>query len=109
MKPYTARGVENPAVKYWQEVFPVLATILDNFLDFVPVLERVCRCWRYMIISYRTAMTPMLPELANKLAGGFASSRQGAFLWVTAAILREFSEDREHVDPSITQSIYAFF
>lgn len=54
-------------------------------------------------------MTPMLAELANKLASGFASSRQGAFLWVTSAILREFSEDREHVDPSITQSIYAFF
>ncbi|ROT38725.1 karyopherin [Sodiomyces alkalinus F11] len=109
VKPYSAPGTENPAVKYWQEVFPVLATIVENFLDFVPICERICRCWRYMIISNRTAMTPLLPELANKLASGFAASRQGAFLWVTAAILREFSEDREHVDQSITQSIYAFF
>lgn len=87
----------------------MLATILDNFMGFVPICERICRCWRNMIISYRTAMTPLLPEMANKLAGGFAASRQGAFLWVTAAILREFSEDREHVNQEITQSIYAFF
>jgi transportin-3 len=107
--PYVGPGEENPAVKYWQEVFPVLATVLDNFLDFVPICERVCRCWRHMIVSYRTAMTPLLPEMANKLAGGFQASRQGCFLWVTAAILREFSEDREYVDQQITDSIYAFF
>ncbi|KAM0281800.1 hypothetical protein ACHAQH_003382 [Verticillium albo-atrum] len=109
VKPYSAPGAENQAVKYWQEVFPVLATIVENFLDFVPICERICRCWRNMIISYRTAMTPLLPDLANKLASGFAASRQGAFLWVTAAIMREFSEEREHVDQAITQSIYSFF
>lgn len=54
-------------------------------------------------------MTPMLPQMANKLAEGFAASKQGCFLWVTSAILREFSEDREHVDESTTNSIYAFF
>ncbi|CAI6090045.1 unnamed protein product [Clonostachys chloroleuca] len=102
-------GQENPAVKYWQEVFPILATVLDNFLSFTPICERVCRCWRSMIISYRTAMSPLLPEMANKLAHGFTTSREGCFLWVTSAILREFSEDREHVDQNITNSIYSFF
>jgi transportin-3 len=109
VKPYVGYNEENPAVKYWQEVSPILETVLDNFLDFVPICERVCRCWRNMIISYRTAMTPMLPQMANKLARGFSASREGCFLWVTAAILREFSEDREHVDPQITDSIYTFF
>jgi len=107
--PYVQHGAENPAVKYWEEVFPILATVLDNFLDFVPICERICRCWRNMVISYRTAMTPLLPQMANKLAIGFASSRQGCFLWVTAAILREFSDDRENANPQITESIYAFF
>jgi transportin-3 len=54
-------------------------------------------------------MTPFLPEMANKLAQGFEKSRQGCFLWVTGAILREFSEEREHVPDQITESIYAFF
>ncbi|RQM07949.1 hypothetical protein DH86_00000830, partial [Scytalidium sp. 3C] len=94
--PYVELGQENPAVKYCQEIFPVLSTILDNFLDFSPVCERISRCWRYMVISYRTAMAPLLPEMANKLASGFTTSRQGCFLWVTSAILREFSDDREH-------------
>ncbi|KAJ4328501.1 Nuclear import receptor [Fusarium piperis] len=102
-------GQENLAVKYWQEVFPILSTVLDNFLNFTPICERVCRCWRNMVISYRTAMAPMLPDMANKLASGFNNSREGCFLWVTSAILREFSEAREHVDPATTENIYTFF
>lgn len=54
-------------------------------------------------------MTPLLPQLANKLAEGFAASKQGAFLWASGSILREFSEDREHVDESIPENIYHFF
>lgn len=54
-------------------------------------------------------MAPLLPQMANKLASGFATSKQGCFLWVTSAILREFSEDREHVDDQTTEAIYAFF
>ncbi|TVY47971.1 Uncharacterized protein LOCC1_G002612 [Lachnellula occidentalis] len=107
--PYVEPGQENPAVKYCFEIFPILSTILDSFVGFTPICERICRCWRFMIISYRTAMAPLLPQMANKLASGFAASKQGCFLWVTAAILREFSEDREHVNEQTTEAIYAFF
>lgn len=62
-----------------------------------------------MVISHRGATTPLLPEMANRLATGFEASRQGCFLWVTGAILREFSDDREHVDQNITEYIYQFF
>lgn len=62
-----------------------------------------------MVISYRSGVTPLLPQLANKLAEGFAASKQGAFLWASGSILREFSEDREHVDASIPENIYQFF
>ncbi|KAI0599384.1 exportin 1-like protein [Biscogniauxia sp. FL1348] len=107
--PPVEKGEEDPAVKYWQEVFPILAKILENFLDFSPICERVCRCWRIMVIAHRGAMAPILPEMANKLASGFAASKQGCFLWVTGAILREFSDDREHVDQAMTEHIYVFF
>ncbi|KAI1383156.1 ARM repeat-containing protein [Hypoxylon trugodes] len=107
--PPVERGEEDPAVKYWQEVFPVLSKVLDNFLDFPPICERVCRCWRFMVISHRGAMAPILPDMANQLASGFATSKQGCFLWVTGAILREFSDDREHVDSALTEHIYVFF
>lgn len=109
MNPVAGAGEANPAVKYWQEVFPILATVLDNFLDFAPICERICRCWRNMVISFRTAMAPLLPDMANKLASGFNASREGCFLWVTSAILREFSEEREHVDQATTDNIYTFF
>jgi transportin-3 len=107
--PHVEPGEENPAVQYCKEIFPILATVIDTFIDCSPICERVCRTWRNMIISYRTAMAPLLPEMANKLASGFAISRQGCFLWVTSAILREFSEDREHVNEATTNAIYTFF
>ncbi|KAI0532313.1 exportin 1-like protein [Xylaria digitata] len=107
--PPAEKGEEDPAIKYWQEVFPILATVLTNFLDFAPICERVCRCWRLMVIAHRVAMAPILPAMANELANGFANSRQGCFLWVTGAILREFSDEREHVEPAMTENIYAFF
>jgi transportin-3 len=107
--PYVEYDQESPAVKYWQEVFPVMTKVLDSFIDFVPICERVCRCWRTMLISYRTAMTPLLGPMAEKLAEGFTKSNQGCFLWVTGAVLREFSEDREHTDDTIADNIYVFF
>lgn len=107
--PPAEKGEEDPVIKYWQEVFPILAKVLTNFLDFTPICERVCRCWRLMVIAHRGAMAPILPAMANELANGFANSRQGCFLWVTGAILREFSDDREHVDEAMTEDIYAFF
>lgn len=107
--PHVDPGTEHPAVKYCEEIFPILAVIVEKFIDNAPICERVCRCWRNMIISYRTAMTPLLGPMANKLAIGFERSRQGCFLWVTSAILREFSEDREHVNDATTNAIYAFF
>jgi transportin-3 len=99
----------NPAVEYCKEIFPVLSAVLDNFIDFSPVVERICRCWRYQLISYRIAMKPLLPQLAQKLVSCFESSRQGCFLWVTSAVVREFSEGAEYVDTETSEAIYQFF
>lgn len=108
VKPEVPPGEEHPAVKYCQDVFPVLADILSHFWNCTPVLERVCRCWRYMVLSYRTAIRPLLPELANKLALGFQQSRQGCFLWATASIVREFSQSDE-TDQSIVNAVFQFY
>ena len=109
VSPYVDPNLENPAVKYMQTIFPVLSLIIDNFLDCPPICERICRCWRAMIFSYRTAMKPLLPALAEKLASSFAASKQGCFLWTTDAIVREFSEGAEFVDEQTSQAIYQFF
>src|SRR5438552_8705502 len=61
VNPYVPSGQENPAVKYCQVIFQILGAIVNNFNGFTPICERVCRCWRYMLISYRTAMQPLLP------------------------------------------------
>jgi transportin-3 len=96
-------------VKYCQEIFPYLSDIISHFSTSVPILERVCRCWRYMVLSYRTAMQPLLPSLAVQLTQGFEKSRQGCFLWATASIIREFSQGGDEVDPQMASSVFAFY
>ncbi|KAJ5927896.1 hypothetical protein N7466_006852 [Penicillium verhagenii] len=107
--PIVAPGEENPAVKYCGEILPIMATIVMNFTSSTPILERVCRCWRYMIISYRTAMIPLLPTLAQSIANGFEASREGCFLWATDAVVREYSDGAEYVDQATSDAVYQFY
>lgn len=107
--PIVAPGEENPAVKYCGEILPIMTTIVMNFTSSTPILERVCRCWRYMIISYRTAMIPLLPTLAQSIANGFEASREGCFLWATDAVVREFSDGAEYVDQATSDAVFQFY
>ncbi|KAG8531654.1 uncharacterized protein KY384_003285 [Bacidia gigantensis] len=109
IQPYVSPSEENPAVKYCQEMLPVMSAIAENFTNCIPILERVCRCWRYMVLSYRTSILPLLPSLAQQLASGFQNSRQGCFLWATDSVLREFATGVEFVDEATSQNIYHFF
>ncbi|KNG52157.1 arm repeat-containing protein [Stemphylium lycopersici] len=109
VRPEIPPGQEHPAVKYCQEIFPTLANMITHFNASIPILERVCRCWRYMVLSYRTAMRPLLPDLATKLIEGFDKSRQGCFLWATASIVREFSQGVDNVDASLSNDVYQFY
>jgi len=107
--PYVEPSQSHPAVKYCEEIFPVLAIIAERFINFTPIIERVCRCWRYMILSYRTHTAPLLPQFADKLAAGFTASRQGCFLWATDSLVREFSDVNANVSQSTVDAIYTFY
>ena len=109
VSPYVGPGGQNPGVKYCEEILPVLSTIVMNFTKSTPILERVCRCWRYMIISYRNSMIPLLPSLAQSISAGFEASKEGCFLWATDAVIREFSEGAEYVDQTTSNAVYQFF
>lgn len=109
VNPYVGPNEDNPAVKYCGEILPIMTTIVMNFTSSTPILERVCRCWRYMIISYRTAMIPLLPTLAQSIANGFETSREGCFLWATDAVVREFAEGAEFVDRSTSNAVFQFY
>ncbi|RMZ76868.1 hypothetical protein DV738_g4679, partial [Chaetothyriales sp. CBS 135597] len=109
VNPYVPRGEENPCVKYCGEILAPLAQIVNHFTKSIPILERVCKAWRCMVSSYRTATAPLLPQLAQNIAQGFETSRQGCFLWATDAVIREFSHGAEDVDENISNSVFDFF
>lgn len=62
-----------------------------------------------MVLSYRTHMAPLLPQLADKLASGFTSSRQGCFLWATDSIVREFAPGVEGIDSNTLAAVFQFY
>ncbi|KAK6337721.1 Nuclear import receptor [Orbilia brochopaga] len=107
VRPNIEAGQDNPAVRFWAEVFPVVTTILESFIDHPAICERVSKFYRTLLISYRTAMLPLLPALAEKLAACFQKSKQGCFLWVTGSVIREFS-DEELVDENTREAVYQF-
>lgn len=109
VQPYVSPNEENPAVKYCQEILPALAGLAKHFTRSIPILERICKCWRTMVISYRTATAPLLPTLASSIAEGFEASRQGGFLWATDAVIREFSYGAEFVDDETSENVFRFF
>lgn len=109
IQPYTEPTQVNPAVQYCQEIFPVLAKLVEAFSDFMPILERVCRCWRHMVQSYRSGILPLLPTLAENLSSGFAKTRQGCFLFASGSIVREFFNGAEHVDDNTVDAIFSFY
>jgi transportin-3 len=94
-------------IRFWQGIVPVLSTILDGFVDFLPICEQVGRFYRSLLISYRTAMLPLLPEVANKLSTSFEKSHQGIFLWVSGTVIREFG-DEEFTNQATRDSVYQF-
>ncbi|EWC47207.1 hypothetical protein DRE_03326 [Drechslerella stenobrocha 248] len=98
---------ENPMVRFWADVFPVVTTILETFIVHPAICERVSKFYRTLLISYRTAMLPLLPSLAEKLAACFLKSKQGCFLWVTGSVIREFS-DEELIDENTREAVYQF-
>ncbi|TGZ83002.1 ARM repeat-containing protein [Ascodesmis nigricans] len=105
--PHVPPGQPNPMVRFWAEMFPVMSGILDGFVDFLPICERVSRFYRAMLTSYRTDMAPLLPQLAEKLVSSFETSHQGCFLWVSGTVVREFG-DEEFVDETTRNSVYQF-
>jgi transportin-3 len=105
--PHVPEGQDNPMIRFWQSIVPVLSTILDGFVDFLPICEQVGRFYRSMLISYRTAMLPLLPQVAHKLTTSFEKSHQGIFLWVSGTVIREFG-DEEFTDEQTRNSVVEF-
>ncbi|KAK6531614.1 Nuclear import receptor, variant 2 [Orbilia ellipsospora] len=107
VRPNVEADKENPMVRFWAEVFPVVTTILENFIAHPAICERVSKFYRTLLISYRISMLPLLPSLAEKLVACFQKSKQGCFLWVTGSVIREFS-DEEFVDQNTRAAVYQF-
>jgi transportin-3 len=60
------------------------------------------------LISYRSHMTPLLPQMGDLLSKSLEMSNQGCFLYVSTKIVEEFSEGR-NLDENIVEAAFSFF
>lgn len=92
--PHVEPNEDNPMIRYWASVFDVMASILQRYITCVPICERISRFFRFLVVSYRTGTAPLLTKLAPLLIQAFQQSHEGCFLWVSAAVIREFGDEQ---------------
>ncbi|KAI7870531.1 armadillo-type protein [Spinellus fusiger] len=86
-------GTPHPCINFFNELLPVLDLCLSNFGNDPLIAEPLCRCFRNCIQSYKLHLTPLLPQLMERLVSGFDTSRLGVYLWVAHKLVREYSKE----------------
>ncbi|KAK9459739.1 armadillo-type protein [Lipomyces oligophaga] len=83
----------NPCVQFWVEVWPLVDLLVNNYGQFQPVSERLCKLMRTLMYTYRTDFFPLLPSVAEKLVLCFDKFHYGCYLWASGIAVREFGNE----------------
>lgn len=81
---------QHPCVQAFEEVWPIFPAVIDKCGEQQFVCERVCKCYRVIVFSYREHGIHFLPRLAEQLVAGFLKYHYGCFLWISGACVREY-------------------
>ncbi|KAG0243782.1 Nuclear import receptor [Actinomortierella wolfii] len=98
VNPQVSPSEPHPCVPIFQELWPILETVADNFGSNEDIAKPLAGCMRSAVISYRSHFTPMLPSLLNRLVRSFEQTGLGQYLWVGSRVVREFGK----ADPATT-------
>lgn len=84
----------DPTVKFIEDVMPVLNGLIDRYGDqSIEISERYCKFVRSSILNVRLHLIDLIPSLAEKIAAMYDKTHFGCYLWVSGAIVREYSID----------------
>ncbi|KAG0260244.1 Nuclear import receptor [Actinomortierella ambigua] len=98
VNPQVSPSDPHPCVPIFQELWPILETVADQFGNNEDIAKPLAGCMRSAVISYRDHFTPLLPSLLNRLVRSFEQTGLGQYLWVGSRVVREFGK----TDPTMT-------
>lgn len=101
VKPYIEDSSPHPCVLVFQEIWPVLSSVLESHGAQQFISEKVCSCLKTILNNYRQHTRSLLPSFAEKLAACFQKYKYGCFLWVSGACVRQFSDVDENTPDTI--------
>lgn len=96
---------EYPIANFFMEaIWPVVEVVLDKFSVSIHVSEGFVKVIKNAVQSCSIFISPILPRIAQTLHKGFRVTTFGCYLYVSGAILREFSD--ETVSPQMQDAVY---
>lgn len=96
---------EYPVANFFTDaVWPVVEAVLDKFSVSLHVSESFVKLIKNALHSCSIFISPALPLIAQSIHKGFQTTTFGCYLYVSGAMLREFSD--ETVSPQIQEAVY---
>lgn len=96
---------EYPIANFFiDSIWPVVEAVLEKFNMSLHVSESFIKVIKSAVHSCSTYISPILPQIAQAIHNGFRATTYGCYLYVTASLLREFSDDT--VSPEIHSAVY---
>lgn len=86
-------GTQHPVAKFVFDVLPILNNILTQHGSSTAVSERYCKFLRSSILKCRANLLSILPSIMETLVTQFQAHHYGSYLWVTGAVLQEYTTD----------------
>ncbi|ANB15633.1 Mtr10p [Sugiyamaella lignohabitans] len=100
-----APGAIHPTTQFVFDVFPIVPPLLKAHGTSSFVAERCSKFTKFCLHSCGAALEPILPAIGNILASEFERTKFGCYLWVSGAVVTEFSLPDEERDTPLTNSV----
>lgn len=99
-------GGDHPCFAVAKEVWPVISMTFTKYQSDVRVMERCCRCIRFVIRCLGTHFCPLLGELVTQMVQVYSANHHSCFLYLGSILVDEFGTNQNCV-PGLIQTVEA--
>lgn len=92
---------------YVENILPLIIKFLKENITNLFVNEKILKLLKTSIQSFNIYLLPNISDIVNLLIEGFKINHFGCYLFVSGAIIKEFSDDQEF-EPEIINSVFQF-
>ncbi|KAF5302301.1 hypothetical protein FQA39_LY10340 [Lamprigera yunnana] len=86
-------GEENPCKNIVMEVWPVLSHIMEKYQSDLRIMERSCRCLRFILRCVSQQASQIIQSLITQIVGLYNSYQHSCFLYLGSILVDEYGSD----------------